>query len=68
MKIKIQSSIGEIDLDLGKDVIRVVRCKDCGHFEQHETYCQCNMTLLGTAPDAYCSYGERRAGASNELP
>ena len=60
MKIQIPTSIGKISLDLGDDVIRVVRCKNCAHFERHTTYCQCNMTLLGTAPNAYCYYGERK--------
>lgn len=25
---------GEFEIDLGKDVVKVVRCKDCGHIRR----------------------------------
>lgn len=39
-------------IDLGKDVVGVVRCKDCVHRHSSE-YCECRPD------DAYCSDGER---------
>lgn len=39
-----------------KDIVRVVRCKDCIHYHGGE-YCE-NDTYV--KPDGYCHWGERR--------
>ena len=50
-----------------RDLVRVVRCKDCKFYEtveaQPEIYTYCRLWADGTdevEPDDYCSYGERR--------
>ena len=60
---------GPIDIDLGENVVVVVRCKDCEYWEfdeseyrenpYYKSYCevwghQCN------GPDGYCSAAKRR--------
>lgn len=57
---------GAFDIDLGPDVVKVVRCKECkyrtkfghcGHPRQHG--------ILPTAyPYDFCSYGERKDEAN----
>ena len=51
------------------DIVEVVRCKDCKHwdaFDIHSTICPNNRRCKGifgkmyTAPDYYCAYGERK--------
>lgn len=52
---------GEIDIDLGENVVKVVRCKDCKHCEKwnDETIiCHKQRALLSMKADDYCSYGE----------
>ena len=53
-----------------KDVVPVVRCKDCKHYHTHNRsvkwntesmYC-CKSALKKVCPDDFCSYGERREG------
>lgn len=42
------------------DVIEVVRCKDCTYYDPSETDCDwCSAWCGYTAPDTFCSYGER---------
>ena len=40
------------------NVVEVVRCKDCKHFDNDMPYCTWHYT--GSSPDDFCSYGERR--------
>ena len=43
------------------DVVEVVRCKDCKHYEPCTAVSYCNLYEdVTTEPNAYCSYGERR--------
>lgn len=62
---------GPIDIDLGKDIVHVVRCEDCKHFADTFGkdsgkpcgYGQCK-SISGlrwiVCADDYCSSGERR--------
>ena len=45
-----------------KDIVPVVRCKDCKYFEDCETYCLCTHPEKGwhTKEDNYCESGERK--------
>ena len=54
------------------DVVEVVRCKNCKKWDTSQkflTYCACSRWSLSksqsrlTAPDAFCSFGERKEGA-----
>ena len=53
---------------LNRDVVEVVRCKDCKHYKQNpwskeeNMMCMCWCDWLATDPDDFCSYGERREG------
>lgn len=47
------------------DVVEVVRCKDCKHYEAHQPIhkkvCEKNDGhLIPANPDDFCSYGERK--------
>lgn len=45
------------------DLVRVVRCKDCKWFHEHEMrnpYCGQGVFLHYPRRDDFCSYGERR--------
>ena len=45
------------------DVVEVVRCKDCKHYEIHKPTitlnCEREGKLVPMMPNDYCSYGER---------
>ena len=43
------------------DVVQVVRCKDCKHWEDGY-FGYCTKTHTAMDYDAFCSYGERREG------
>lgn len=44
-----------------EDVVRVIRCKDCIHYESDGGAMMiCNITDMVCDNDDYCSYGERR--------
>lgn len=53
------------------DAVPVVRCAECGHWE--DPYCMLCKTRIGAGyhsrdmayrkPDDFCSYGERKEGA-----
>lgn len=55
-----------------KDLVEVVRCKDCMHSEKrkiigngiteppYKTVWRCEISELGMKPDDYCSYGKER--------
>lgn len=54
------------------DVVEVVRCKDCKHFEHiYDEFCknwyQCKRrgNFSQKKPDDFCSYGERKEGNDN---
>ena len=64
---------GEIDIDLGEDVVEVVRCKDCKHstekqgFENRIWNDDCVMCdhiapsdRIPMNKNDFCSYGERK--------
>ena len=46
------------------DVVEVVRCKDCQHYNPEATDWRCDIVtgLVEPYDDDFCSYGERRAG------
>lgn len=49
------------------DVVEVVRCKDCKHYEIHKPSvtlnCERDGRLIPMMPDDFCSYGKRKEGA-----
>lgn len=55
---------GPIDLDLGPDIVPIVRCKDCiwrGREECAMFYrCECGEQHTWETDDDFCSYGERK--------
>lgn len=56
---------GPITIDLGNDVVKITRCKDCKHFKrnlENDTYCNCVGELSDPAENDFCSYGERKEG------
>ena len=54
---------GPIDIDLGDDVVSVVRCKDCVHWmvsmDKLSTWCS-KLSDKETTEYDYCSFGERK--------
>ena len=54
------------------DVVEVVRCKDCKHWNETERQCENDYIVsdneggasfsLNFCPDDFCSYGERSEG------
>lgn len=47
------------------DAVEVVRCKDCKHYmlwedSDDEKTCAKSIGLMVSAPDDFCSYGERK--------
>ena len=46
----------------GKDLVEVVRCKDCKYYETEGNYCNRDIvkSLLSTQPTDFCSWAERR--------
>lgn len=62
---------GPIDIDLGPDVVPVVRCRECVHYREYRTrrYKQPIRECVRMArhdmefrvkPDDFCSYGQRK--------
>ena len=49
---------GPIDIDLGPDVVRVVRCKEC-KWAGGDFVCYRGV-MVQHKPEDFCSYGERR--------
>ena len=44
-----------------KEIMSVVRCKDCRHWDREDEYCTDGEGLCGgVTEDDYCSHGERR--------
>jgi hypothetical protein len=56
--------IGLLDKAPTADVVPVVRCKDCKHYEIHKPSvtlnCERGGRIVPMMPDDYCSYGERK--------
>ena len=48
----------EIEYAPTADVVEVVRCKDCKHFESD--FCRYDFALNFCCGDDFCSYGERK--------
>ena len=48
------------------DVVEVVRCKDCAYANERGTTCHYGVGHY-TSPMRYCSEGERKDGADNEV-
>ena len=36
------------------EIERIVRCKDCKHFEH------CRLQMISNKPDGFCAWGERK--------
>jgi hypothetical protein len=55
---------GPIDIDLGPDVVRVVRCENCtsGMMSDDNKYIICCRLGVGMEFDDFCSCGERKDG------
>ena len=52
------------------DAVPVVRCLECKHYDPENHHCDHYMGTsapLRRKPDDFCSYGERKEGADNEL-
>lgn len=52
------------------DVVPVVRCRECNHCDPENYHCDHPMGTaapLRRKPDDFCSYGERKDGADNEI-
>ena len=53
--------------DAREDAVVVTRCKDCEHLVNATVngngFLICDISDMETAPDAFCSYGERRDDA-----
>ena len=54
---------------IANDIVPVVRCKDCKHYDNSEGICWCHlnskffpggMDWHGFPEDGFCSYGERK--------
>lgn len=62
---------GPIDLDLGPDIVPIVRCKDClwrGREECAMFYrCDCGEQHTWETDNDFCSYGQRKE-PDNEQP
>lgn len=56
---------GPIDIDLGPDVVPVVRCKDCKYITPVEGGLPlCSLRNIACAYNDFCSNGERKDGES----
>ena len=53
--------------------VDVVRCRECVYYDtvdfNGDILCGCTLysAMLDITPDSFCSYGERKEGADNEL-
>lgn len=56
------------------DMVSVVRCKDCIHYEKHDTWSACTYwsgnpyEQASVIDDDFCSYGERAEQTEYKLP
>lgn len=55
---------GPIDIDLGPDVVPVVRCKNCRYYQDAKVnekgFLICPASGMEITETDYCSYGERK--------
>ena len=55
---------GPIDIDLGPDVVPVVRCKNCRYYQDAKVnekgFLICPASSMEITETDYCSYGERK--------
>ena len=64
---------GPLDIDLGPDVVPVVRCRDCKWFNHYTMECESDDVAtdheggasfsINFGPDDFCSYGQRKEDA-----
>lgn len=61
---------GPIDIDLGHDVVPVVRCRECRWYNaganDSESWSDCTFRYgkhFNVSPDDFCSYGQRKENA-----
>ena len=47
-------------IEIEKDIVTVVRCKDCKHYLKLTFLSECTKHDLAVEPNDYCSDGERR--------
>ena len=63
---------GAFDIDLGPDVVKVVRCRDCAHSgttENGRRYCKEPLGMYGSVPvndDDFCSHGTAIGGTTQD--
>ena len=47
------------------DAVEVVRCRDCKHYDETDSF-NCKFAFMEfRRPDDFCSYGERKDGDGN---
>lgn len=51
---------GPIDIELGPDVVEVVRCDHCERRYEEDGEYFCSRTDMPCADDDFCSYGQRK--------
>ena len=49
---------------IAKDVVPVLRCKNCEHY-QEETV-SCPYSVINRYPNDFCSYGKKRDGGNED--
>lgn len=56
---------GPISIDLGEDVVQVIRCKDCGYYRASSRVCLGRPTepMVARDPEDYCSKAVRKTEA-----
>lgn len=71
----LEDVICEVDAQIAADVVPVVRCRDCKYARKSEDafdwdgvtpLCECNYSRQPNRWHEYCSYGERKAGDSDD--
>lgn len=43
-----------------KDMVEVVRCKDCIWYDQRDGQCEHHICISNTSPEWFCADGERK--------
>ena len=61
----VQRCLSELQDMLAADMEPVVRCKDCKHYDIGGSCIIC--VYQSRKADDFCSYGERKDGADNEM-
>ena len=55
-----------LEIDLGPDVVPVIRCQDCRFYREDKYgthWCSIGCEVHHVRPDDFCSFGEREEGA-----